>query len=217
MTIHLRPFNPGTDIPRLAELINAAAPQPLPQETVRALLTTPIPGRIHLRTVAVDGASRIIGSGEVGHDPWMLPGRFWIDIVVAPAARGRGVGAMLGDDLVAFAWELGATTLVAPVRPHIPASRRFLEHRGFVVRGGLATLDLAAYLRERDRECEGPDPALDVELGITLLPSQAELDALAAQHGLFELTLSPKELAHLVAAGHRCADAQQCWCGCAAS
>ena len=214
MTIHLRPFNPDTDIPRLAELINAAAPQPLPQETVRALVTTPIPGRIHLRTVAVDSAGRIVGSGEVGRDPWMLPGRFWIDIVVAPEVRGHGVGAMLGDDLVAFAWELGATTLVAPLRPHIPAGRRFLEHRGFVARGAFAMLDFAAYLQER----EAHDPALAVELGITLLPSQAELDALAAQHGLFELTLSPRELAHLVAVtAHCCTGAQQCWCGCAAS
>ena len=213
MTIHLRPFNPDTDISRLAELINVAAPQPLPQETMRALLTTPIPGRILLRTVAVDSAGRVIGSGEVGRDPWMLPGRFWIDIVVAPEARGRGVGAMLGDDLVAFAWELGATTLVAPLRPHIPAGRRFLEHRGFVVRGAFATLDLAVYLQEH----ESRDPALAVELGITLLPSQAELDALAAQHGLFELTLSPRELAHLVATARCCANAQQCWCGCAAS
>lgn len=217
MTIHLRPFNPDTDIPRLAELINVAAPQPLPQETVRALLMTPIPGRIHLRTVAVDSSGRIVGSGEVGRDPWMLPGRFWIDIVVAPAARGRGVGAMLGDDLVAFAWELGATTLVAPLRPHIPAGRRFLEHRGFAARGALATLDLAVYLHEREQGREAHDPALAVELGITLLPSQAELDALAAQHGLFELTLSPNELAHLVAAGHCCVEIPRCWCGCAAS
>ncbi len=160
MTVYLRPFNAETDTKRLAELITIAAPQPL-LPSWASLMEAPAPaGRLQFRVTAVEPGERIIGFGETGRDQWMPAGVFWLDLFVAPEARGQGAGAMLFDDLMQFAWELGAAQLLAHVDERIPEGLRFIHQRGFAPHPFGALLDLTA-LRARDYDedefCDLPD------------------------------------------------------------
>jgi GNAT superfamily N-acetyltransferase len=143
MTVYLRPYNADTDTARMTELLATAAPQPV-HPTWADLATEPAPpGRIQFRVTAVEPGEHIVGFGETGRDSWMAPGLFWLDLFVAPEARGQGTGAMLFDDLMEFAWELGATQLLSHVDERIPEGRRFVEERGFFPHPFGALLDLS--------------------------------------------------------------------------
>ena len=153
MTVYLRPYNAVTDTASLAELITRAAPQPL-LPSWADLAQEPAPaGRIQFRVTAAEPGERIVGFGETGRDPWMPTGVFWLDLFVAPEARGQGTGAMLFDDLMQFAWELGATQLLAHLDERIPEGMRFIQRRGFAPHPFGALLDLSA-LRARDYDEE---------------------------------------------------------------
>jgi GNAT superfamily N-acetyltransferase len=152
MTVYLRPYSAETDTASLAELIARAAPQPL-LPSWADLAEEPAPaGRIQFRVTAVEPGERIVGFGETGRDPWMARGLFWLDLFVAPEARGQGIGAMLFDDLMQFAWELGADRLLVHVDERIPEGLRFVHQRGFAPHPFGALLDLTA-LRARDYDC----------------------------------------------------------------
>ena len=145
MTVYLRPFDQDTDISRMAELLasgtreRGGADRSLRADAVAA------PGRMLYRVTAVESGERIVGIGEVGREPWMLAGHYWVSLYVAPAARGQGVGAMLYDDLVQFAWEQGATRLLAHVDQRQPEVLRFALARGFTVHELVASRSLADY------------------------------------------------------------------------
>lgn len=154
MTVYLRPYNAETDTARLAELLENAAPQPVLASWVD-LATEPAPeGRIQFRIAAVEPGERIVGFGETGRDPWMAPGVFWLDLFVTPEARGQGTGAMLFDDLMQFAWELGAAKLLAHVDERIPEGVRFIQRRGFAAHPFGALLDLSALRGQEYDEAE---------------------------------------------------------------
>lgn len=57
------------------------------------------------------------------------------NIAVAPAHRGRGVGATLVDDVLAVARTRGVSTLWLEVRESNTAARRLYAARGFVESG----------------------------------------------------------------------------------
>ncbi len=135
MAIYLAPVNPETDNPRLAELMSAASRACVTVAQLRGEGDHAPAGHIHLRMAAVDAEGRIFGFGDVGRDATMPTGRFWFDIVVDSAARGRGVGSMLYDDIVQFAREQGATTLEIAIRDDASAGLRFAARRGFTVEG----------------------------------------------------------------------------------
>ena len=160
MTVYLRPYNAETDRIRLTELLTVAAPRP-PMPTWAGLAEESAPvGRIRFRVTAVEPGEHIVGFGETGRDPHMGCGLFWLDLFVAPEARGQGTGAMLFDDLMQFAWELGADRLLAHVDDRIPEGLRFVQQRGFAPHPFGAMLDLTA-LRARDYDdseyCGLPD------------------------------------------------------------
>jgi GNAT superfamily N-acetyltransferase len=144
MTVHLRPYNAETDNERLAELVNVLRSHAIATAWSNENEASRPARRIQFRVTAVDTGERIVGFGTTGRDPWMTPGVFWLDLLVAPEARGQGVGMMLFDDLTQFAWELGATQLLAHVDERIPEGVRFARGRGFCLRPPGATLDLAA-------------------------------------------------------------------------
>jgi GNAT superfamily N-acetyltransferase len=139
MAIYLAPVNPETDNPRLAELMSAASRACVMVAQLRGEVAHAPPGHIHLRMAAVDAEGRMLGFGDVGRDSTMPTGRFWFDIVVDSAARGRGVGTMLYDDIVQFAREQGATTLEIAIRDDASAGLRFAARRGFTVEGHAGT------------------------------------------------------------------------------
>jgi GNAT superfamily N-acetyltransferase len=133
LAIYLAPVNPETDDARIAELMSAANNACVTVAQLRKESGDARPGHVHLRVVATNASGHILGYGDIGRDPAMSAGRFWFDIVVDGAARGRGVGSMLYDDIVQFAREQGATTLEIAVRDSARPGLRFAARRGFTV------------------------------------------------------------------------------------
>jgi len=147
MTVALRPFDADTDSARLAELMNTVRRHPITEEELRERERTQPESRIRFRVTAVSTAAhgeRVVGYGETGRDPWMAAGSFWFDLIVDPAARRQGIGTMLYDDLLQFAWELGATRLIARIGEHTPEGLRFVLAHDFQLGPLGASLDLAA-------------------------------------------------------------------------
>ena len=81
------------------------------------------------RYVAVSGAGqRIVGYGGL----WPVrPGKFRIDLVVAPGYRRRGIGGWLLDGLTSQARAAGAATVQARADSDWAQALAFLRHRGF--------------------------------------------------------------------------------------
>lgn len=80
------------------------------------------------RYVAVTGAGRIVGYGGF----WRVrPGKFRIDLVVAPGRRRCGIGSRLLDRLTGDAHAAGAVTVQARADSDRAQSLAFLGHRGF--------------------------------------------------------------------------------------
>jgi GNAT superfamily N-acetyltransferase len=170
MTVYLRPYNSETDSARLTELLSELSSRPVRHDWLCSIEALQSAGRVQFRiTAAVPGAAgeHIVGFGETGRDPWMAPGTFWLDLLVAPEMRRRGVGIMLFDDLAQFAWELGATHLLAHLdEPGSPtggfdsAGLRFARRRGFRLHPLGATLDLSIYhagAYDEQSFCDLPD------------------------------------------------------------
>jgi GNAT superfamily N-acetyltransferase len=133
MPVHLYPVNPATDLPRLTELLRDATSETVALRRLREWHAGSPSGRIHLQVAAVESGGRIVGFAEVWRDPGMPAGRFQLDVVVDPARRGQGIGGMLYDDAVEFAWEQGATSIAAEARDDSCAGIGFAERRGFSI------------------------------------------------------------------------------------
>ena len=63
---------------------------------------------------------------------------YLVSMWVAPEARGRGVGAALVDEVVAWARGCGLRRLYLDVGLHNVAARRLYERMGFVATGAMA-------------------------------------------------------------------------------
>ena len=141
------PVDAERDYPRLAELINSVRPGYVTAELLQAWDANAPVGRIRWRVAAVAEGGRIVGFGDTGRDPHLPAGQFWLNVIVDAAYRRQGIGEMLYEDVAAFAWELGATSLLSEVVESSPEGRRFLEARGFTieehVRGGVWSLTCA--------------------------------------------------------------------------
>jgi GNAT superfamily N-acetyltransferase len=80
------------------------------------------------RWVALDEARSVVGYAAL----WRVRAdRFRMDLVVAPPARGRGVGSRLLGQLVGEARSAGAATLQARAEDSDERALEFLTHRGF--------------------------------------------------------------------------------------
>jgi GNAT superfamily N-acetyltransferase len=114
--------------------------------------------RWHESWVAVDD-DEIAGYGYV-QEPNVAarPGRIHVRVLVDPTRRGRGIGALLYEALLARAHEAGADELVTEAQSDDPGALRFLARRGFVEyhrriesRLRLADVDAAAIARGIER------------------------------------------------------------------
>ena len=82
--------------------------------------------------VARDGNGRVLGMLTLVAFPIPTGMRAWIeDVVVAPPARGRGVGAALNRHAVELAHTLGARTVDLTSRPSREAANRLYARLGF--------------------------------------------------------------------------------------
>ncbi|MBA2680654.1 MAG: GNAT family N-acetyltransferase [Ktedonobacteraceae bacterium] len=145
--VKLRPVDPQTDFPHMAELYNTFEPEPLTAEELGRWVQQASPARIHQRVAALDEQGQLVGFNNSGRDPWMPSGRFWIEVVVDPSWRKQGIGELLYTHALQFVQEQGATTLEAEVRDHMPESLHFAEQRGFKIdrHHFESTLDLATF------------------------------------------------------------------------
>lgn len=145
--ITLRPFNIATDAARYTELVNTLVPDPIDEARAREWYTNfPAEGVRH-RVVAVDERGEIVGSGEASRRPNNLPGTFFIEPIVLPDHRRRGIGAMLYNDAVEFARAHGANRFIAEVRDDMPEWFKFAQARGFEIDRHIfeSTLDLKTF------------------------------------------------------------------------
>ncbi len=138
-------FCSPSDREAIVALINAVELEPI---TVGMLhergQRTPGSGRWR---VAEDEAARIVGISETAREPWMTADEAWLWVAVDPSASGRGVGAALFDDALAWTCARGATTLRSQVRDDRPDDLAIAERRGFRIDRHVrdATLALAAF------------------------------------------------------------------------
>ncbi|HKT38724.1 MAG TPA: GNAT family N-acetyltransferase [Ktedonobacterales bacterium] len=133
MSIHLYPVNSELDYPRLAELLRTANDEPTVLCRLQSWRVAEREPRLRWHVVAVESGGRIAGFAEVERDADSSSGAFWIDIIVDPERRRQGIGAMLYDDVVAFAWEQGARCIGIEVRDDALEALRFVKQHGFCV------------------------------------------------------------------------------------
>lgn len=128
---HLRPVLPSTDESGIAFVVNAFEQNPVSVETVREWLTHDAPGRISYRRVAVNGDDAVVGYAVSVHETWDPEKQFYAWAGVAPACRGRGIGAALYSDMLAFLKRHNAGTVTSEVRDDCAVSQAFARRRGF--------------------------------------------------------------------------------------
>lgn len=128
---HLRPALPSTDEPGIASVVNAFEQNPVSVETVHEWLTHEAPGRIAYRHVAVNGDDAVVGYAVSVHETWDPEGQFYAWAGVAPAWRGRDIGAALYADMAAFLKHHNAGTVTSEVRDDCAVSQAFARRRGY--------------------------------------------------------------------------------------
>lgn len=131
--ITLRPMQAQADFPRMAELQSMFGPEPVTVADLEDWQRRASAERIQQRTTALDQHGRLVGFGTAGHDPWIVAGKFWLEVVVDPAVHKQGVGELLYTHALEFAQQHGATLLESEVRDHLPASLHFAQKRGFAI------------------------------------------------------------------------------------
>ena len=127
----LRPALPSTDESGIASVVNAFEQNPVSVETVCEWLTHDAPGRISFRRVAVNAEDAVVGYAVSVHETWDPEGQFYAWAGVAPAWRGRGIGAALYSDMLAFLQHHNAGTVTSEVRDDCTVSQAFARRRGF--------------------------------------------------------------------------------------
>lgn len=101
-----------------------------------------------MRRVVVEEAGRIVGSGDLNHAQWEFqPDKYHVHLRVDPAARRRGLGTALYQDLLAAARERKAIQLVVGVKESMADGLEFAVHRGFseTKRDWESRLDVTAF------------------------------------------------------------------------
>ncbi|HKV83369.1 MAG TPA: GNAT family N-acetyltransferase [Ktedonobacterales bacterium] len=137
MTVYIYPMNMDTDLARVTELLRLASA--LESDDLESALW---------QVVAVAQGGAIVGYGVAGRAPDMAADMLWLSVVVDPAEREPGIAAMLYDDLIQFAWEIGATSIELAGRVAVRDRVRVATRRGLrLVRCGaepaLASQDCA--------------------------------------------------------------------------
>ena len=85
-----------------------------------------------MRRIVIEEAGRIVGSGDLNHAQWEFqPDKYHLDLKVDPAARRRGLGTALYEDLLVAARERKAIQLVVGVKESMADGLEFAVHRGF--------------------------------------------------------------------------------------
>jgi GNAT superfamily N-acetyltransferase len=139
-----------TDAAEIARLYSYTVVEPITPETVCDWWTLR-EGELRVTMLALDEHKRAIGYWDVDRETWMKPGRFFVKVIVAPEARGRGLGAQMYEHALGAARERGATHIESSVRETDDVSLQFAKKRGFEVEYHAfeSTLDLTNFDEHR--------------------------------------------------------------------
>ena len=129
----LRPLDPATDFPRIAELTNMVEPEPVTADMLLRRQRLAAPERIAYRIVALDDDEHIVGFSSIVHNPWQQEGQFWFRVIVDIALRNRGYGSTLYAASLDFTRVHGATHLLSEVRESCEECLQFALKRGFAI------------------------------------------------------------------------------------
>jgi GNAT superfamily N-acetyltransferase len=145
-----RPLDLATDAADMARLYSYMTAEAITVETARDWWTLR-EGEIRVTMLALDEACRAIGYWDIDRETWMEPGHFFARVLLAPEARGCGLGAQMYTDLLRAAREHGATHLKSSVRDNDARSLQFAEKRGFKIghHSFESTLDLTDFDEHR--------------------------------------------------------------------
>lgn len=145
-----RAMDIGVDAAEMARLYSYTVAEPITAKTAREWWTLR-EGEIRFTTLAVSENGQTIGYWDVDRETWMKPGHFYIKLIVAPEARGCGLGTQMYTDALRVAREYGAMYLESSVREEDAESIRFAEQRGFQIERHLfeSTLDLTTFEEHR--------------------------------------------------------------------
>ncbi len=130
--VTFRPMNIRSDAAEMARLHSSTVVEPISEETAREWWTLR-EGEIRLTMLALDENCQAIGYWDVDRETWMKPGYFYVNVLVAAEARGRGIGTQMYADALWFAREQGATHLKGSIREDDAKSLQWAVKRGFKV------------------------------------------------------------------------------------
>jgi GNAT superfamily N-acetyltransferase len=145
-----RPLDITIDATEMARLYSYTVVEPVTPETAREWWTLRH-GEIRVTMLALDESCQVIGYWDVDRETWMKPGHFYVKVIVAPEARGQGLGTEMYADALRVAREHGATHLESSLREADMVSFKFAEKRGFQVERHLfeSALDLTDFDEHR--------------------------------------------------------------------
>lgn len=148
--VTFRPMDIGTDAVDMARLYSYTTAEPISAESARDWWTLR-DGEIRVTVLAIDENGQAVGYRDVERETWMSPGRFYMNIVVAPQAQHCGLGTQMYSDALQVARERGATRLESRVREGDEISMQFAQKRGFRIERHFfeSTLDLEAFDEHR--------------------------------------------------------------------
>ena len=143
----IRLADPAQDFPRIAELLSSSGVETTDAQDLIDEHNVEMAGRILRHAVAVNDKGQIVGYNFAGHYPSMPTHQYYVNVVVDPAHRNRGIGSQLWDEVAQYLHKQSADALLADVQEDDLIAYRFAEKRGFTVRIHQlrAVLDLSTF------------------------------------------------------------------------
>lgn len=127
----LRTAIPATDYPRLVEIYNAVNTHPATVDDFLQIDEQRSRSGPALRLLLEDESGFAAAFGGLTVDAWRAAGTFNLQVTVAPAAAGQGLGTRLYEALEAEAVGHGAQLLTTVVRDDVPAWLAWAQKKGY--------------------------------------------------------------------------------------
>jgi GNAT superfamily N-acetyltransferase len=142
----IRPIVLPDDLEAMARMYNLTSLEPVSPQQIGEWWRKS-EGEIRHTELAVAGDGFALAMLDLGRDAWMAAGFYVMNLVVDPAWRRQGIGALLLERGLALARQQEAHWVEVKVRDNDPISIAFAQKRGFAItRHTFASLlDLAAF------------------------------------------------------------------------
>ena len=182
----IRAFDPTRDYPAIVAIFNANFPTFTETEAEFRYGDNYREEKHHFARVVAEENGVVVGYGQSQHDTHSFhPTKFDINVQVALARQGEGIGKRLFDHVVAELASLSPTVLRSYTIEGTERALRFLQDRGFVeeLRYSESWLDVPAFDASRFPEAEAH--VLSQNLRIASFAELGEADPVL-RHKLYE-------------------------------